>query len=172
MPLHTHPTLDAPAARPAAPPRPGPQLPRLPPRSSNEAQLLGPSLQDLIVALCHGPVMAYDNGVAVRIGIGDDWYRRPEAQRTEIVNELDQLNARMKALRSRARQLAPDRPDSVRAADEIRQDIDRLIAEARQRIARLPVTFDVIEPNPHPQRTSGVSAFDSDLASPEQMRAW
>lgn len=74
--------------------------------------------------------------------------------------------------RALMRNLFAVRTESVRAADVIRQELDRLIAEARQRIARLPVTFDVVQPNPHPQRARGAGVLNFDLASPEQMRAW
>jgi hypothetical protein len=171
--LHTHPTLDAPPAVRAAPPSPGPQLPQLPRPSANDDRLLGPSLQDLIVALSLGqPDMTYDNGVAVRIGVGEGWHRLSSERRSAIVNELDALLARWKALASRARQLTPDRPDSVRATEAIQRDRRQLIDEARRLIARLPVTFDVMQPNPHPERTSGVEVWDVDFASPDQMGTW
>jgi len=140
-------------------------------RSAVEA-LSGPSLTDLAVALEWGRSIAvYDNGVAVRIRIDDAWFQLPEEQRRTIVDELFALVKRFDALAMRFNVLLKEaRPDASVARSAILRERDRLVDESRQRIAELPVHFDVIPPNAHPRRTAGVlSNTGIDLASPAQI---
>jgi hypothetical protein len=147
--LHTHPTRG---------------------RSDGDA-LLGPSLTDLAVALGSGQSIAvHDNGVAVRIGIDDAWFQLPEEERRAIVAELNALVKRFDALAMRFNALPDVHPSAAPVArSEILRDRQRLVDEARRRIAELPIHFDVVQPNPHPRRTAGVLSFGIDLASPVQI---
>jgi hypothetical protein len=122
---------------------------------------LGNSLPDVMAVLMTGNASAvYDNGVGLRIRLDDSWFERTSEERRAITDKLAGLIRQFDELHQRIERAHQNRNDGAyakTALPSLQKQLSSLIQEARQQLGELPIAFETIGDNPHPERTAAVA---------------
>jgi seryl-tRNA synthetase len=102
----------------------------------------------------------YDNGVGLRIRLDDSWFERTSEERRAITDKLAGLIRQFDELHQRIERAHQNRNDGAyakTALPSLQKQLSSLIQEARQQLGELPIAFETIGDNPHPERTAAVA---------------
>jgi hypothetical protein len=123
----------------------------------------GFSPEDVVAMLQTGtPLALYDNGVAMRISLGDAWFTWSAETRRQHLENIIWLSRMFRALGERVQ--GPNnaaQPNSARSQSKIASielDPERLLQVAQRMLAELPLVFEVIGSVPRPQQTVAVGS--------------
>jgi hypothetical protein len=137
--------------------------------------LSGYSLGDITVLLQNAtPLALYDNGVALRVSLGDAWFTWSEQTRREHIENIIWLSDKFQALKSRAEGPKANQPDPARpqsATTSIDLGPEQLTQVAQRMLGELPLVFEVIGKVPRPEQTVAVGSFVWRLLPLSQMQS-
>jgi hypothetical protein len=134
----------------------------------------GFSLEDVAALQQTGtPLAVYDNGVAMRMSLGDAWFTWSAQTRREHMENIIWLSDKFQALQARTQGPKAAQPDPARpqsAITSIDLGPEQLTQLAQRMLGALPLVFEVIGEVPRPEQTVAVGSYGWPLLAVSKAR--